>query len=253
MTLVDAEVPGLVVREGVPLAERTTLRIGGPARYFAEAATLEALTALLGSAWARNLPVLPLGKGSNVLIDDEGFPGVAFLLTGAFRDFSIEGTRVVAGGGCSLMGLAVATKAASLSGLENLSGIPSSFGGAIRINAGSYGSELFEMLVDVTLVDRRGVARTVPAAQIAHGYRWTALIDTEDIVAGGTMELVRKPKEEIDARFALVTEKRKKALPKQPNAGSIFKNPEGDFAGRLLEACGLKGRRVGNAEVSTMH
>src|SRR5439155_25117196 len=134
MMLVSHEVPGLLVREGVPLAERTTLRIGGPALYFAEAATLEALRALLQAAWEKNLPVFPVGKGSNVLVADDGFPGVAFLLTGEFRDFSIDARSVKAGGGCSLMSLAVATKAAGLSGLENLSGIPSSFGGAIRIN-----------------------------------------------------------------------------------------------------------------------
>jgi UDP-N-acetylmuramate dehydrogenase len=246
-------VPGLAVRENAPLAGRTTLRIGGPARFFAEAWTADALASLLRFARAEGLPVLPLGKGSNILVPDEGFPGVAFVLAGDFLRIAIDGEDVRAGGGASLMALAVETKRAGLSGFENLSGIPSSIGGAIRINAGSYGSEIFDVLVDVELVSRAGERRVVPASEIAHGYRWTELVDRDDVIAGGSFRLTRKPAEEIDARFREVTEKRKGALPKQPNAGSIFKNPKGDFAGRLLEACGMKGRRIGNAQVSEVH
>lgn len=253
MRLEGLEDQRLVLREDVSLAERTTFRIGGPARYFAEVLDAPALAALLRAADRAGLPVLPLGKGSNVLVPDDGFPGVAFLLGGDFVSATIDGTRVVFGGGKSLMSLAVMTKQAGLSGLENLSGIPSSMGGAVRINAGSYGTELFDILVDVTLVSLGGEIRTVPAGEIAHGYRWTALVDSSDVVAGGTLELPRKPVEEIEARFKEVSEKRRNALPKLPNAGSIFKNPPGLFAGKLLEECGLKGRRIGNAEISSVH
>lgn len=243
----------VTVRENVPLAPRTTLRIGGPARFFAEVSDAEALAALLRAAKGAGLPVLPLGKGSNLLVADEGFPGVAFVLGGDFSKTAFDGARVTCGGGVSLMSLAIATKNAGLSGLEGLSGIPSSFGGAVRINAGAYGAEIFELLEEVTLVSRAGELRRVPASEIPHGYRWSKLMETGEIVAGGTLLLRERPREEIEARFAEVTEKRKSALPKQPNAGSIFKNPPGEFAGRLLEACGLKGRRVGAAEISTRH
>jgi UDP-N-acetylmuramate dehydrogenase len=151
------------------------------------------------------------------------------------------------------MSLAVATRDAGLSGLENLSGIPSSMGGAIRINAGSYGTEMFELLEEVESVTRGGVRLVRAARDIAHGYRWSALMEGDDVVAGGTLRLVPRPPEEVARRFAEVTEKRRHALPKQPNAGSIFKNPPGEFAGRLLEACGMKGRRAGNAAVSDVH
>jgi UDP-N-acetylmuramate dehydrogenase len=242
-----------IVRENVPLSGRTTLRIGGPARFFVEVHDVDSLAALLEAGRAEGLPVLALGKGSNLLVPDEGFPGVVFTLAGDFLAMRIAPPDVVAGGGVSLMSLAVATQKAGLSGLENLSGIPSSLGAAVRINAGSYGSEIFEVLVGVDLVSIRGERRTVPASEIPHGYRWTALLETDDVVSGAALRLVPKEPEEIAARIQEVTAKRKGALPRQPNAGSIFKNPPGLFAGKLLEECGLKGRRIGGAEISPVH
>src|SRR5664279_3490369 len=242
-----------IVRENVPLSGRTTLRIGGPARFFVEVHDVDALAALLIASRANGLPVLALGKGSNLLVPDAGFPGVVFTLAGDFLATRIEPPDVVAGGGVSLMSLAVATQRAGLSGLENLSGIPSSLGGAVRINAGSYGAELFDVLVAVDLVSGGGERRTAPASEIAHGYRWTTLCDTDDIVTGARLRLAPKPPAGIASRMAEVTAKRKNALPKQPNAGSIFKNPPGLFAGKLLEECGLKGRRIGGAEISSVH
>jgi UDP-N-acetylenolpyruvoylglucosamine reductase len=245
--------PGLVVRENAPLAGRTTLRIGGPARWLVDVLDADSLVAALRFAAAERLEVLPLGKGSNLLVPDAGFPGVVLTLAGAFLATRLEPPEVVAGGGVSLMSLAVTTQRAGLSGLENLSGIPSSLGGAVRINAGSYGSELFDVLVSVDVVSRKGDRRTAPAAEIPHGYRWTSFCETDDIVCGATLRLVPKPAEEIAARLAEVAAKRKGALPKQPNAGSIFKNPPGLFAGKLLEECGLKSRRIGGAEISAVH
>ena len=253
--MIESALSGMraVVRENVPLSGRTTLRIGGPARYFVEAHDAEALAALLRAGRAAGLPVLALGKGSNLLVPDAGFPGVVFTLAGDFLRVRIEPPDVVAGGGVSLMSLAARTQRAGLSGLENLSGIPSSLGGAVRINAGSYGSELFDVLVSVDLVSGGGERRTDSASAIAHGYRWTALSDRDDVVTGARLRLAPNPPAEIAARMAEVNAKRKVALPKQPNAGSIFKNPPGLFAGKLLEECGLKGRRIGGAQISPVH
>ena len=245
--------PGIVVREDEPLAGRTTLRIGGPARFLAEVSDADALARVLRFASVEHQSVLVLGKGSNLLVPDAGFPGVVVVLGGAFRETRVEGTEIVAGGGVSLMALAVAARDAGLSGVENVSGIPSSVGGAVRINAGSYGSEIFDVLVAATLVSPAGEIRTAAAAAIAHGYRWTSLCETGDVVAGARFHLSPKSPTEIAARMAEVAAKRRDALPKQPNAGSIFKNPPGLFVGRLLEECGIKGRRVGGAEVSTVH
>ncbi|MGE5345578.1 MAG: UDP-N-acetylmuramate dehydrogenase [Acidithiobacillales bacterium] len=243
----------IVWREEIPLAGRTTLRIGGPARFFAEAGDLPALAALLKWARREGLPVLPLGKGSNVLVPDSGFPGVAFVLSGDFGKVEIHGNRVDAGAGASLMSLAVLAQRAGLSGLEGLSGIPSSVGGAVRINAGAYGCEIFDVLFSVQLVARTGAARELPASQIAHGYRWTALMETGDLIASARLTLREADPDLVQARMAEIAEKRKRALPPEPNAGSIFKNPPGSYAGRLLEACGMKGRRIGGAEVSPVH
>ena len=245
--------PGVAVREGERLAARTTLRIGGPARFLAEVADGDALARVLRFAASGNLPVLLLGKGSNLLVPDAGYPGVVVVLGGAFRETRVEAPEIVAGGGVSLMALAVAARDAGLSGVENVSGIPSSVGGAVRINAGSYGSEIFDVLVSVALVSREGDVRTAAAATIAHGYRWTSLCETGEVVAEARLRLSRKSPAEIAARMAEVAAKRRDALPKQPNAGSIFKNPPGRFAGKLLEECGLKGRRIGGAEISPVH
>ena len=253
--MIESALAGLraIVRENVPLSGRTTLRVGGPARYFVEVHDAEALAALLRASRAAAVPVLALGKGSNLLVPDAGFPGVVFTLAGEFLETRIESPEVAAGGGVSLMSLAMLMQKAGLSGLENLSGIPSSLGGAVRINAGSYGSDLFDVLLTVDLVSESGERRTRAAGEIAHDYRWTALCDSDDIVTGARLRLAPKAPAEIAARMAEVTAKRKTALPKQPNAGSIFKNPPGLFAGKLLEDCGLKGRRIGGAEISPVH
>lgn len=243
----------LRLRPGEPLAPRTTWRIGGPALLFAEAGDVAALAALLRWARAEGLPAIPLGKGSNVLVPDEGLEAVVFVLAGDLSTVSVDGTLVRAGGGASLMSLAVTARNAGLSGTEGLSGIPSSVGGAVRINAGAYGTEIFDLLEEVTLVSRAGDVRVVPAAEIPHGYRWSALCDGDDVVAGATLRLRPAARQDVDARLAEVREKRKRALPAEPNAGSVFRNPPGDHAGRLLEACGMKGLRVGGAEVSTRH
>lgn len=243
----------LRLRPGEPLAPRTTWRIGGEARFFAEAEDVPALAGLLRWARAEGLAAVPLGKGSNVLVPDEGLDAVVFVLAGDLGRVTVDPPLVKAGGGASLMSLAVTARNAGLTGTEGLSGIPSSVGGAVRINAGAYGTEIFDLLEEVTLVSRTGAVRTVPAASIPHGYRWSALCDGDDVIASATLRLAPAGRDEIDARLAAVRERRRNALPTEPNAGSVFKNPAGDHAGRLLEACGLKGARVGGAEVSQRH
>ena len=250
--------PGLSDRDASvlrdePLARHTTLRIGGPARFYCRVKTEEGLSRVLAAARESGEPLALLGMGSNVLAADEGFPGWVVRLEGDFLRVAIKGDRLTAGGGAVLGGACAAAARAGLSGLESITGIPSSIGGAVRINAGAYGGEIFEVLETVRLVARDGARREAAAAEIPHGYRWTGLCDSGEIVSEATLRLRPASRGEIAERTRVVAEKRRGALPGEPNAGSIFKNPPGDYAGRLVEACGLKGTRIGDAEISTRH
>ena len=241
------------VRPNEPLAAHTTLRIGGPAEVFVVARTAAGLGRAMRAAREAGTAFRILGKGSNVLVADEGVAGFVAVLDGEFLDVSIDGETLVAGGGASLGGVCAKAARAGLSGIETISGIPSSIGGAVRINAGAYGGEIFDVLESVTLLSPEGDAAERAAAQIPHGYRWTALVESGEIVCRARLKLSRAPREAIESRTREVTEKRRGALPSQPNAGSVFKNPPGQFAGKLLESCGLKGTRRGDAEISERH
>ncbi len=243
---------GIVLRDE-PLSRHTTLRVGGPARWYCRVRTEEGLSTVLRAASESREPLALLGMGSNVVAADEGFPGWVIRLEGDFLRIEVSGDRLIAGGGAALGGACAAAARAGLSGLEPISGIPSSMGGAVRINAGAYGGEIFDVLETVRLVSRTGDRRAVTATEIPHGYRWTQLCDTNEIVSAATLRLRPESREEIAERTRVVSEKRRGALPSEPNAGSVFKNPPGDYAGRLVEACGLKGERRGNAAISTRH
>lgn len=241
------------VQEGATLSALTTWRIGGPATYLCRVKTEAGLSRVLAAANADGLPLALLGMGSNILVADEGFPGYVVRLEGDFLRVTIDGERVRAGGGAALGGVCAAAARAGLSGIESISGIPSSIGGAVRINAGAYGGEIFDVLETVRLVARSGERRAVDASQIRHAYRNTELVESRDIVSEAVLKLTPAPKEQIEAKTRSVAEKRRGVLPSEPNAGSVFKNPKDDYAGRLIEACGLKGRTCGGALISPRH
>ena len=252
MTLALAAQEGIVAA-GEPLAPHTTWKIGGPARWFCRVRTEAALASVLAWADSAREPIALLGMGSNILVADDGFPGIVARLEGEFLRVSVEGERLTAGGGAALGAVCSAAARAGLSGIEAISGIPSSIGAAVRINAGAYGGEIFDVLEVARLVSLSGEARSVRAADIPHAYRWTQLVETKEIVVSAGLKLARAPAEEIEAKTRAVAEKRRGALPSEPNAGSVFKNPPGDYAGRLIEACGLKGARRGGAAISARH
>ncbi|MEP6994926.1 MAG: UDP-N-acetylmuramate dehydrogenase [Acidobacteriota bacterium] len=241
------------VGQDEPLSKLTTWRIGGPARFLCRVRTEAGLAEVLAAAAREALPLALLGMGSNVLVADGGFPGYVIRLEGKFLEVEVDGERIRAGGGAPLGGVCAAAARAELSGIEAISGIPSSIGGAVRINAGAYGGEIFDVLETVRLVSRDGGRRAAAASEIRHGYRATELIETREIVSEAVLKLTRAPREQIAAKTRAVAEKRRGALPSEPNAGSVFKNPPGDHAGRLIEACGLKGRVSGGALISPRH
>ncbi|HEY1433980.1 MAG TPA: UDP-N-acetylmuramate dehydrogenase [Thermoanaerobaculia bacterium] len=252
MDLSLAAEDGAVERDA-PLARLTTWRIGGPARFLCRVRSESGLAQVLAAVSEASLPLAVLGMGSNVLVADEGFSGCVLRLEGAFLEVRLEGERVRAGGGAALGGVCAAAARARLSGIESISGIPSSIGGAVRINAGAYGGEIFDVLETVRLVAPTGERRLARAEEIPHGYRWSALVASREIVSEAVLRLAPASGEAIQARTRTVAEKRRGVLPSEPNAGSVFKNPEGDYAGRLIEACGLKGERRGDALISPRH
>lgn len=249
-----AAIDGLEARAGESLAGHTTLRIGGPAEWYVELSTAAALRRLLVLVAASRTPIQILGLGSNILFPDDGLPGVVVRLAGDFRRLSINGTTVTVGAALSLSGVARKTARAGLVGLEALSGFPSTVGGAVVMNAGCYGAEIQDVLATATLVEPDGIERQVTAAELEPGYRTSNLQGTATIVVEAVFELTTGDAAAAVARIDVLNRKRWQALPSGvASAGSIFKNPRGDYAGRLLEACGLKGRARGGARISSQH
>jgi len=247
-------IKGLAVQEDEPLAAHSTFQIGGPAEWYVEVETTPALEQLLAATRARDISLQILGLGSNVLFPDEGLPGVVARLTGDFRRLEITGGRVTAGAALSLAQVARKTAQAGLVGLEALSGFPSTVGGAVYMNAGCYGTEIKDVLTSALLIDPDGSRRRATPDELEPRYRETNLQGTETIVTEAVFELAKGDTETAVARIDELNRKRWRSLPSGvANAGSIFKNPPGDYAGRLVEACGLKGTAHGGARISPKH
>jgi UDP-N-acetylmuramate dehydrogenase len=247
---------GLSVRFDRPMRLHTTLRIGGKAEVFAGVKNLDALKELLSYAEAHGLPWIVLGKGSNLLVSDEGVDGLVIRLQGELAEVSVEGggqTRLRAGGGAAIRSVLGACVREGLAGLEFLAGIPGTAGGAVAMNAGVPGREVGDCVARVEIMGRDGRALSADPGDLAFSYRSCDLpegsIVTEVLfkVAAGVPEAVGKR-----IRGNLEVKRRTQPL-SYPSAGSVFRNPPGDAAGRLVEKAGLKGKRVGGAEISGTH
>lgn len=249
-----AEVEGLEVERDAALSGYSTFRIGGPAEFLVQVHTEIALETLLSVTERLRLPFELLGLGSNVLFPDEGLPGVVARLAGDFVRFRFERTRVTAGGGMALAKLARLAAERGFEGLESLAGFPSTVGGAVRMNAGSYGVEIKDVLVEATVLERDGRVRHLTAEELQPAYRRTILRDSGGFVLSATFQLQEGDADKALGRIAELNQRRRRSLPSgRPNVGSIFRNPAGDHAGRLIEACGLKGARCGDAQISPKH
>ena len=251
----ERALPGAVERD-VPLAALTTYHLGGPVSTLVRAGSVDALAAVARVVREHAPPLLLVGRGSNLLVADRGFAGLAVVLVGDFERVDLDtGPGVVsAGGAVPLPVLARRTAAAGRSGLEFFVGIPGSVGGAVRMNAGGHGRETAEVLVRARVVDLAGTGDEAVRGpvQLEFGYRRSALGPAE-IVTGAEFVVVAAPADRCEQTIAEIVRWRREHQPGGANAGSVFRNPPGDSAGRIIDAAGLKGLRVGGAVVSPKH
>jgi UDP-N-acetylmuramate dehydrogenase len=241
-------------KRDVTIGSMTTYRVGGAASVFLLAESTDDLHAARDAVIATSSPVLIIGKGSNLLVADRGFRGLAVQLGDGFAGIDVrDRARVVAGGAVSLPVLARRTAAASLAGFEWAVGVPGSVGGAVRMNAGGHGSELRETLVAATIVDLAGGRDgRVTVADLDLSYRHSN-VGTSEVVVDAELQLAAGDRAASEATISEIVRWRREHQPGGQNAGSIFTNPVGDSAGRLIDAAGLKGFRVGSAYVSPKH
>lgn len=247
--------PETKLRREEPLAPKTTMRVGGAARLYAEPASVADLQTLLREANARGLAVYVLGRGSNLIVPDEGVDGLVIALSHeAWATFEPRADgRVWAGAGLRLKNLCGLAAKAGLVGFEFLEGIPGGVGGALRMNAGAMGGWMFDVVDEVQLMTMAGEVKTLARASMHVDYRHCA--ELHDAIALGAL---LRPAAESDAvairrQMDAYANKRHESQPREPSAGCIFKNPPGNSAGRLIDESGLKGTRVGDAEVSPTH
>lgn len=242
------------VTGGATLAELTTLKVGGPARVHVEAETDEDLAAVGAAAAREGLPVLVVGRGSNLLLADAGWPGIAVSLGRGFRGLEIDDEIVTAGAAEPLPSLAVRIANARLTGFAWAAAVPGSLGGAVRMNAGAHGGEMSELLVSADLFRlTSGTRETWPVETLGLSYRHSEL-PSDAVVVAATLRLERGDAERIKAEIADIRQWRREHQPiNEPNCGSVFTNPDGDSAGRLVDAVGGKGLRIGGAHVSERH
>ena len=250
---VAAGVLGDRARLDEPIGPLTTYRVGGRAAVFTVAESEADLRLVAEAVQASGLPVLVIGRGSNLLVADAGFPGVAVALGEGLAAIDIRGTTVRAGAAASLPVLARRTAAAGLTGLEWAVGVPGSVGGAVRMNAGGHGADTAATLTRFSFVDLHGGADgEFGAERLAFAYR-SSTVEPHHVVVWAEHSLQRGDVEESEAEIADIVRWRRQHQPGGQNAGSVFTNPPGDSAGRIIDAAGLKGLRVGTAHVSEKH
>lgn len=247
------KVKGTVIPDA-PMKKYTTWKIGGNADCLLLAADAEDIVAALAFCRSYGIPCRVIGNGSNLLVLDGGVEGLVIRIGEGMNSYIADGTLVTAGSGCVLARLARETAKLGLAGLEWAVGIPASIGGAAYMNAGAYGHCFYETLESVEAIDREGNIRNISAEELTYSYRHTRLMEEGYIV---TRAMIRLQKGDAAALTAAADEtmrlRREKQPLEYPSAGSVFKNPEGSHAGYLVEQCGLRGKRVGNAQVSEKH
>jgi UDP-N-acetylmuramate dehydrogenase len=244
----------ILVRENIPLSPLISFKVGGPARYFVEPSTAAEFSEALAWAKQKGLETFILGKGTNLVFSDLGYPGLVIYTGKSFHTVSWEGNRVRAQSGALLHTVVTQSVGKGMAGIQHLAGIPGTMGGGTYINAGAFGQELKEVIVTVTstTMDGRLVERT--NAECGFAYRHSNFFHWNEIILETVLELRPGEKAAMQSEMRETLRKRKEKQPLHlPNAGSMFKRPPGQFAGVLIEQAGLKGFRMGGAMISEKH
>lgn len=242
------------VRSGEPMQRYTTWRIGGPADILIEPQNVAGLVKVLNYARGKSFPVTVIGSGSNLLVRDGGIRGVVVKIGPGLASLKTSEKTVIAGAGVKLNRLTAAAREAGIGGLEFLAGIPGTMGGAVVMNAGANGAAMRDLVKEVTVVDPAGRVSRLPGDELGFGYRQSNLKSRSLIVVEATCLGVFKKPGEIQAAMENFLARRRASQPlARPSAGSVFKNPPEEAAGRLIELAGVKGLRVGDAQVSPVH
>lgn len=237
-----------------PMKKHTTFRIGGPADYLVTPDSKEKVQSVIAVCREEGVPYYVMGNGSNLLVSDRGYRGVVVQIYKSMSKIRTEGVSIRAQAGASLAKIAAAALEEGLSGFEFAAGIPGTLGGACVMNAGAYGGEMKDILTRVTVLDEEGRIITLRKEELELGYRTSVIAKKGYIVLEAEMKLDYGEREQILARMNELKEKRVSKQPLEyPSAGSTFKRPEGYFAGKLIQDSGLRGFRVGGAQVSEKH
>lgn len=235
------------------MKNHTSFKIGGKADYFVNVSTVNELKLVLVELKKREIPYFVIGKGSNLLVSDNGIEGAVISLAG-FEEISLCDDTITAGAGVSLARLCTYALENSLSGLEFAYGIPGSLGGALYMNAGAYGGEMSQVVVSATMMTKNGEIKEIDAEDMKLGYRTSVFKTNGDIILSVKCKLQKGNSAEIKAQMDDFLSRRKDKQPLEyPSAGSTFKRPQGHFAGALIEKNNLKGVSVGGAMVSEKH
>ena len=240
--------------ENEPMKKHTTFKIGGPDDMYVSVGSIDELSELLKLAKETQTPYTVIGNGSNILVGDNGIRGLVIEIGSNLAYCEADGDKIYAQAGALLSKIASLAATNSLSGMEEISGIPGTLGGGIYMNAGAYGGEIKNVIKNVTYVDTDGEIITVTGDECNFGYRQSIFTDGKKFVVSAELDLKKDDKTAISERMA---DFRKRRCDKQPlaypSAGSTFKRPEGYFAGALIEQAGLKGYGIGGACVSDLH
>ncbi len=235
------------------LSEHTSFRIGGSADYYIYPKDLEDLSAVLDFCERESIPRFTIGNGTNLLVSDKGFRGIVIDISETFTHIHCKGSVVTVGAGVDLKHLLKYCTERGLSGLESLTGIPGQVGGGIRVNAGAWGGSICDHLLNFRVLDRYGMLERKQKNDITVEYRYTNIAPDSVIVEAQLLLLEGNPKQMESIQKSKLRERREKQPLSLPSAGSVFKHPPGDYAGRLIEEAGCKGLRIGDAMVSKKH